>query len=152
MPNDRIEGRQDVPVANPLAGFLNDWMTPQDYALLKPGLAESFETRSDSNKSPDLPKTAEIRGGIDGLLLGGNASPAMRAPAARENPYLESLKVDLPATPAVTTARPSMPIAAPTPARAGIVAPPPPASVANKIPDFAKPPTDEKYFKPLKRF
>jgi len=73
-------------------------------------------------------------------------------PIQRENPYLQSLKSEASVIP--TGGRPTImpldPIPRSTPP--AIVAPPVPAAPPTKIPDFAKPGSDDKYFKQLKRF
>ena len=140
---------------NPLSRYLGDWMTPQDYALLKPGLADSLVAGA-SGMAP----TALTGVGSGGALMplpGSNpgleslalAKPAFASPAPRENPYLQPL-----ANPDVATqifaAKPK--VTAPVPPPVPFLPPPMTAPPQSRVPEFAKPATDEKYFKPLKRF
>jgi hypothetical protein len=146
-------------IVNPLARHLGDWMTPTDFALLKPGLTESLG-------SVTTPKPTQTFGAVGsaintlpapgseamvGLLAPVQGSVTSRVP--RENPYLASLTPLAPSIPPlVSIAKPGPPLPAPAPA---IPSFPPPAtspSPQSKVPEFAKPLTDEKYFKQLKRF
>ncbi|WP_414664995.1 hypothetical protein [Horticoccus sp. 23ND18S-11] len=153
---ERNDRSASVRVVNPLERYLGDWMTPQDYALLKPGLAESLGERTDVKRETTAFDATTIAGGLAGIA--GGASPASplsvpggsSAPLARENPYLQSL-----VTPPVITIAP--PPRAPSPAP--VFAPPatlgtPAVNAPSpaRIPDFARPANDEKYFKQLKRF
>lgn len=142
--------------ANPLTRFLGDWMTPQDYALLKPGLEATGMIPSTLNGGVGWGSGAvgAATGGIapnDTLFgLGETAAPRSTVAApARENPFLQSLTP--PAPPPV--AAPSRPLSAP-PVPAIQSAPPPlsPPAGPAQIPEFAKPSDDAKYFKQLKRF
>ena len=142
---------------NPLASFLDDWMSPQDYALLQPGLAAS---RSGQVGLP-TPATSfgpalTERSAIPPLM--GNATQTTGLPGAggagkpSENPFLQALE------PSIAILPPSLP-----PPRAAI-SPPGPASLRSpaapaisplpppRVPEFARPASDEKHFKPLKRF
>jgi hypothetical protein len=143
-------------VINPLTRFLDDWMTPQDYALLKPGLTQAFDPgvelkNTGSISSPAL--AASVSGiGDFGLSAMNGRSPVKALPASRDNPYLQSLMPELvvgvPTPGAKAVSIPPL-ISATPPA----IAPPPPVgSTQTKIPEFAKPHNDDKYFKPLKRF
>ncbi len=137
---------------DPMAKFLSGWMTPQDYALLKPGLEQSLSYSLSAG-------TATVAGALPGV-----ASPEAALAAAgpngpgslvggtkpRENPYLSALNLTpapvapLPAGPVVTVPSSPPPALLPVPAP---IAPPKP-----KLPEFAKPAQDEKYYKQLKRF
>jgi hypothetical protein len=147
-------------VVNPLTQFLGSWMTPQDYALLRPGLDDSAR-RNDG--------AAGIGGGAGGGGLPGGESTAQLAlldarsdsPAtapARENPFLQAL--ELPAAPTGPMLPAPAPAFAPTEISAAPAAPPllpaaavtPPPPPRSTVPDFAKPALEEKYFKQLKRF
>lgn len=150
----REEDVTSAVVANPLNDFLGTWMTPQDYSLLKPGLTPSTDSGLGA-KASTLPSSISGTipgGGLSDLTRTGSASPAITIPPPRENPYLQSMKTDLPN--AVPTARrqidilPIVPPSRPPP----IIAPTPVAPSPSKIPEFAKPPTDDRYFKQLKRF
>jgi hypothetical protein len=143
-------------VANPLNEFLGSWMTPQDYALLKPGLTPSTDAGIATKVSP-LPGSingATPAGGLSDLTRTGSVSPTIAIPPPRENPYLQSLKTELPG--AVSTTRRQIEVApiAP-PSRPPTVIAPTPVPVTpspSKVPDFAKPSGDDRYFKQLKRF
>lgn len=155
---DRVEERPNV--VNPLTQFLGSWMTPQDYALLRPGLDDSARRNDGAAGSggsaggaglPGRESTAQL------ALLDVRPVPPAAAPA-RENPFLQALETPavpagpmLPA-PAPAFAPPELPVApaAPPLQPAAAVAPPPPPR--STVPDFAKPALEEKYFKQLKRF
>jgi hypothetical protein len=143
---------------NPLAHYLGVWMTPQDYALLKPGLEQSLEAGSSSTGAeiaamkmgiPTLPGLA----GVDRVLGLGVPPPRAGSAGPRENPFLATLNSA--PSPSVVVAPPQavtvIPVA-PTALPATTMPPPQPAPVQSAIPDFAKPATDQKYFKQLKRF
>lgn len=154
---EREEGDRPK-VINPLERYLDDWMTPQDYALLKPGLVESsLLTGSRGNSARfSTPEPAGSPGGLDRFTFGGlpSGSPVVLPQPRRDNPFLQSDKVPLSVTAPVggsmTLARPPVPI--PVAVSNGSAPPPPPAPAQTKIPEFAKPSTDEKYFKQLNRF
>jgi len=153
-----VEERPNV--VNPLTQFLGSWMTPQDYALLRPGL-------DDSGRRNDVPGGAGGSAGGGGLAGGESAaqlaflesrpvSPA-NAPV-RENPFLQAL--ELPASPAGSSlSAPSANFTLPEMSAAPASAPLLPATTVaptpaprSTVPDFAKPALEEKYFKQLKRF
>jgi hypothetical protein len=140
-------------VVNPLNSFLGEWMTPQDYALLKPGLTPSAEFGT-------LPITSSV-GAFGGSVVAGQARdstflnsarpPTTLPPTPRENPYLQSLRPEIPvsSSPPRIRATETPPIASrPAPT----MAPEPVDVPAPRIPEFAKPATDDRYFKQLKRF
>ena len=143
---------------NPLARYLGDWMTPHDYALLKPGLDASLATGGDARIGPGAGALAPglPAGGVgaeDVLGFGGGGAPVLPAPSPRENPFREGL--NLPA--ATPTSMPPPRVVAPMPS------PAPPASIPSaspvqmpppksRTPDFAQPGNDDKYYKQLKRF
>jgi hypothetical protein len=143
-------------VINPLTRYLGDWMTPQDLALLKPGLAKSFDPGVDAKSfssvnASELPLTL---GGLNEFAFAGSSSstPPGLSPPPRENPYLESFKPDangsgIPIRPSSISAPP---VRAPIPN--AILSTPQTPPAPPRIPEFAKPPTDDKYFKQLKRF
>lgn len=149
------ERRETEPPPNPLAPFLAGWMTAQDYALLKPttttnagGAAVVSIPGVNTTPANDsiLAARTEVRTPFRG------DSPSGISPSSAENPYLAALNEAAPALGALTVpgqpaATPNLPVAPPPPR---YEPPPPPPTV--KIPDFAKPANDERYFKPLKRF
>ncbi len=146
---------------NPFARFLGDWISPQDYALLKPGLEQSF---SSDASGPNGPKVAALGESfalkpttglesIDGFEP--KSQPFGENTPARENPYLQALANPVTAAAVSSLARP-VPAMTPPPATSKIglpaefqtgVTPP-----KKHVPDFVRPTTDEKYFKQLKRF
>ena len=151
----QAERKELDPTLNPLTRFLSDWMTPKDYALLKPGLqgARAGES-SPRSEVPVAPFAGELSGIVApdiAIGLAGTNKPAFVAPTPQENPYLQAFNVP----PSLSSTPVSLPAAAPSPkifaptvsAPAGI-----PVSAPGRVPEFAKPMTDEKYFKPLKRF
>jgi hypothetical protein len=156
---DAAEARKPTgtAVANPFTRYLGSWMSREDYAILKPGLvaspnlagAGSGRMPSPVNTGPTGLSTTSSQDAF--LNLTGDLPKVDLAPATpRENPYL-----------ALLSPPPSMPLVQPMPApstvpatagRAPVMGPPPPPPPQSKIPDFAKPDPDEKYFKQLKRF
>jgi len=150
------ERKAENAVANPLAGFLGVWMTPQDYALLKPGIDQAFGDAAGAGGGGSAPRpdaaTAFTLPGTDGI--GGVNTAAGRAVPAtpRENPYLAMLNPPVPAAAPAAGIANALPPVSIAPSRA---MPPPPAPIPaakSPIPDFAQPAADEKYFKQLKRF
>lgn len=146
------------PPPNPLNQFLASWMTPQDYALLKPGLETSSNTGplAPTEAMLSVPSPAEIsvatRSDLEASVRGADRS--LLAPARpTENPYLQAFNEPVPfagfTPPLPPIAAPSAPSPAPTIFVPPATPLPPPQS---KVPDFAKPAVDDKYFKPLKRF
>jgi hypothetical protein len=159
---------------NPLARYLAGWMTPQDYTLLKPGISRSTPGAGiPTLTAGSVPSPGAASGSaseIGSTTLGLEAFPQRRGVtrAPRENPYLAGLgvtpvisflngsssaaAVGIPRAPTGASGRTdASPGAGTTPSLLAPipVLPPPPPS---RIPDFAKPATDEKLFKPLKRF
>jgi hypothetical protein len=144
------------PPFNPLAKYMADWMSPKEYALLKPVAEKSdldgFSGAQDSTASSSGQTGFDLStlAGLAGTSGSANNSPVFSAPTSTENPFLAGLvapdsgPASLPPTSQVP------PVVAPPAAT-----PPPTAPVPaerSTIPDFAKPAIDDKYFKPLKRF
>jgi hypothetical protein len=141
-------------VFNPLTQYLGDWMTPQDYALLRPGLAvdAGIDLKSVTGFGP-LDTVGSVPGAIG--LKGGEldlrtSTTTLSAP--RENPFLQALSPDVGVTSIPGSTKPVALPPSRSPQPATIAPPPPLPSAQSKIPDFARPPTDERYFKQLKRF
>ena len=156
----RDEREEDVTAAvvvNPLNAFLGEWMTPQDYALLKPGLTPK-EGSGVAGNVAGLPGSLGVTlpgNGLKDLSFGGPVASSNPPPTSpRENPYLQSLKPDAAVTSTLNRSRPTETSMVPNaPRQAPMVAPTPPVTPPpSKIPEFAKPPTDDRYFKQLKRF
>lgn len=164
--DDRETHRAKEPrdVANPLNRYLGEWLTPRDYAVLKPSLDETTTGgRAAGGLDPRIaatlgPNSLTAAMPTSGLATGESALAidAVRQAAPRENPFLEALQPS-------ANAKPANVVPLPVPPPAGVVPPIIPTSVApnspppiapqqSKIPDFAKPAQDEKYFKQLKRF
>ena len=143
-------------VVNPLNSFLGEWMTPQDYALLKPGLTPSREPGALPSTSPisSIAGNAGQVGGLNDWMLPTPGAAASILPAPpRENPYLPSARLDLPPPGALARSRPPEISSVSPPSRPSPLLPPTPADPPkSKIPDFVKPPSDDRYFKQLKRF
>ena len=149
--------------SNPLTPFLGDWMTPRDYALLRPSLEKaspgggvgSGDARFSLPGAADFAIESSLNRGIPGGLT--TATPIRIDPPPGANPFLESLNRIEIAPPAQVAPSPGLPGVAliprsaaqsgPAPASAGVSAP-----VRPSVPDFPKPLHDEKYFKQLKRF
>ncbi len=145
------------PVApDPFGRFMGGWMTPQDYALLKPVAVGEPVPRDASRETgrvaPSLnTRTPELS--ISIRTSGGGESAKKNVPVPRENPYLQALAAPG-VTPSPALAAPKPPIispsrsvAPPNPIQPTATAPPP-----LKPPDFPPLSDDEKYFKQLKRF
>jgi len=151
-----INLRENDPTLNPLTRFLSGWMTPRDYVLLQPALggipAAPASGYSEVNPLPlsgGRPSQTEL-GESDFRLKGRDTFHAGRLPQP-VNPYLPQ--------PPPSGGRPtalSPPVSLPAVAGSGTaISSPPPAPVpanTSKIPEFARPAADEKYFKQLKRF
>lgn len=141
-------------VVNPLTRYLGEWMTPQDYALLKPSLAGFFNAPYARPNTAGLGEGREAvkPGGAPDFGLGGALAPFVNGTTPqRANPYLEPLKRDLPVGAISGTAKPSAPGPV-TSISPTLTSPPARTLPPTKIPEFAKTPADDKYFKPLKRF
>jgi hypothetical protein len=147
-------------VANPLNHYLGEWMTSQDYSLLKPGLAQSAMAGPGGRDSALLP-AIQMPGGksLPGLdatsgLMSSSTAGLAPSPIPKPNPYLETMNA-----PAIKSTQPAYAPPSPTMPSSlkpiiSAVPPPPPIiePARSKVPDFAKPAQDEKYFKQLKRF
>lgn len=163
---DSHEGRRErepaeTPVSNPLAGYMAGWMTPQDFALLQPNVAATATAvpagsglaNGNGPVASTVPASPAVTNGdiATGLFGAGKANGA--SAVLRENPYLAAL-----APPAQMEALFSAPPAGtappPAPSAPSVFQPAPllesPAT-KSKVPEFARP-TDDKYFKQLKRF
>jgi hypothetical protein len=137
---------------DPLAQYMASWLAPKDYALLRPtldpqassGLANASASSVDSIAA--LPGADSRDGGL-GLSFGDKPASLPAKPV--DNPFLQFLtppESPASAAPPVTPA----PVFTPSPAPPPSVTPPP--APESQLPNFVKPNTDEKYFKPLKRF
>ena len=150
-------------VLNPLTRFLGDWMTPQDYALLRPSLEQagsgggvrSGDARFSLSGATDFAFDSSLQREIPGGFAATTPIPSEQP--SRENPFLESLNRTEFTPPAQVAPTPGLPRVGllpgstapvgPTPGNAAVMAPTRP-----NVPDFPKPGQDEKYFKQLKRF
>ncbi len=179
------EANSDVPATeNPLDPFLASWMSPADYALLRPGVGTKGAGLSGAGDALGVARRADwtelIRGGGSiGQVDARSPSVAPGMPGGRAggeptNPFLAGLEgVSRPADTSGPVAFGGLahgqstadgerrmsagPASAPLPG--GISGPSLPATSdlrpgapGRPVPDFAKPKTDEKLFKPLKRF
>ena len=147
---------------NPFARFLGDWMSPQDYALLKPGLEQSFSSDASGPNGPTVAAVGEsfaLKHAPGLESIGGfepKSQPFGGTTTVRENPYLQGLAGIGTGPPAVASAVKPVPAltvplstsrgALPSEFQTGASTP------KSKIPDFVRPVADEKYFKQLKRF
>lgn len=146
--------REIEPPPNPLAPFLAGWMTAKDYALLKPTTSTTPETPTTISIPGVNPVTTEsmLAARPESRTPFRGEGPAGIGTTPAENPYLSALSDPAPTIGAMTVpsqpaVAPSQPVMPPPPR----YEPPPPLPTV-KIPDFAKPASDERYFKPLKRF
>jgi hypothetical protein len=144
------------PPPNPLAPFLEGWMTREDYTLLKPGLEAPAVGTARPGTEGGMPFTLP-EGIVDNGRDASRSVPGLERPdftqaSSGANPYLPALAAPLPAPASMAPPPASMsPLAGPPPViYAPAVAPQPPPS--SRIPEFARPAMDDKYFKPLKRF
>jgi len=162
-PRAAAEKKEDLPPTekklgpefNPLNRYMAGWMTTQDYALLKPGLDSStgalgMIARNEPalrGLDADASMLGDAGSALDLSAVGKNAPLVQFKPV--ENPFLQSLAPSATPGPMAFTAP-----AGPNPSSASAALAPPPEVAPQKsvIPDFAKPSTDDKYFKPLKRF
>lgn len=149
------ESKREMAGVNPLAPYLAQWMTAQDYALLGASIqktadgAESVGRAGSSGPSP----VPGLTGGVaitDIVRPAASAKPAINAPPA-ENPYLQLLNA-APAAPTPAVSAPALVMPATRPPASTYTPPPAPPPPKPNVPDFLKPQSDEKYFKPLKRF
>lgn len=146
---------------NPFNQYLQGWMSPHDLAMLKPAL-DSPRLSSGASEEPLIGQFAPGASVVSadfarsaGSTGGGGAVPSAtaRPNGLRTNPYLENLIGGItPAPNAGSTTKPSLfANKATAPAELGLPDAPPPMP-PQKIPDFVRPQTDEKYYKPIKRF
>ena len=149
---DDHETKVEAAKLNPLAPFMAQWMSPKDYALLKPGMTDSLTSSTTAWAEVTLPgaltaATMDInrKGNALTTLPGRNLSPVGVFSPAADNPFIQF--VVSPALPAKVTA-PAPPVV-PASAATAPVEPPPEKP---KAPAIAKPSDDAKYFKQLKRF
>jgi hypothetical protein len=145
-----------IPTHNPLNQFLGDWMTPGDYAMLKPAGREGEigGIASPGNLSSAPVQTGPAAGPVESLPGWGGIDKAIAVPSpAKGNPYLQILELPAP-PPAVFAPANSAPSPLPAqPAASAIFsAPTPMPQTPGKVPDFVRPLPDEKHFKQLKRF
>lgn len=163
--NDEREQEARPAVENPLTRFLGEWMTPQDYALLRPGLDESLADGVGPNGHSgsgmgdvnfgSLP--IGMSGGEKAFGLPGADQPIVTPVVPRENPFLEAMELLTAAQPSVPMGSPSSTVHLPSPTPPAPIPPiqpvtAVPAPTKSQIPDFARPALENKYFKPLKRF
>lgn len=154
-----VDRKQSPTVINPLARYLGDWMSPQDYALLRPGIDPAAASGIDLRKEgPGIAGTvANPLGATQPGLASLNANlPRSNGELPRENPYLQSLNAPPIAPPPAVTGPvlSGLTPARPASQRPPAYSPPPLATPAPKpnVPDFLKSASDDKYFKQLKRF
>ena len=140
---------------NPLAAYMASWMTPRDYALLQPSVAGLTAAELTARGEPSGEFALPSLVGRSGSLSSNASFSPVESQVAffhtRENPFLAKS----PETP-VATSGVTIPLRVPVPRTA---IPPAPVSPVIEMPitrpigpEFARPSTDEKYFKQLKRF
>lgn len=138
---------------NPLASYMANWMSLQDYKLLQPGLG--MEGGAGGVARGDAPSTFTPvpSGSTDAAsaLNFGRPQPSRANTPARENPFLQAMvtPAPVPVGPGLAGVAPTPPPQLKTPPPAPQPEPPPQKSAT---PSFVKPNDDAKYFKPLKRF
>ena len=151
--------KPEAAAPNPLAGYLAGWMTPADYALLKP-VIESADADASERGTGSIanPSSGPAAFSFSTTTPASRASSPLMAPT--ENPFIEAMNAVSSAIPAGATgantvaASPQNSAPLPsvfTPPLEPLPVPPTPAGKSS-VPDFVKPQNDEKYFKPLRRF
>lgn len=152
-------------IINPLTPYLGAWLTPHDYALLRPGLAADLAGRSAPGAGgPNTGIPSDSSSGVGAPTVtfetpGGYTAAASRSGTVlpRENPFLAGL-TDTPRTPVPPAPSVLIPPASVSALSSAVErmsasrSSPDPIPVPPKIPDVAKPRPDETYFKQLKRF
>ena len=145
---------------NPFSRYLGDWISPQDYALLKPvvvpvGSAQDITAKAPEANSPMASVSPLSETGGKSVVGTKDSGSRFRPPGTeRANPYLEVLKSPT-ASPLLGAAPAKPKTVSASPASAGGVTTPPealPEVARPRTPDFARPNPDDKYFKQLKRF
>jgi hypothetical protein len=96
----------------------------------------------------DLSAMTDAGGGANDLMALSRVAPP--AAMTSDNPYLQTLTP--PAPNAQVSSLPTANTLPTSPPSSVFTAPAEPPPAQSRIPDFAKPPADEKYFKQLKRF
>jgi hypothetical protein len=156
----RAGGRREEEV-NPFSRYLQDWVSPQDFALLQSTLVAGRSAAGE--KSGELSGAAAVAGidapsarstdaGLAAFL--GNGSSMKGGPVASakptDNPFLQFLSPE--ASPARMPAQ--VPAANSTPSLGTPVSAPPPGVVPPRttVPDFVRPTNDDKLYRTLKRF
>ncbi len=142
---------------NPLDHYLGRWLTPQDYGLLQMGRTQkNTGMGAGATRSGGEPPAAKSSGDVaPPNSISGEPLTLPRLSERsdqRANPYLASIE----GAPTTSVATPAAnqgglgvpPAAAIVPAAVPVAAGP----STSRLPDFARPVSDEKYFKPLKRF
>ncbi|MES2695041.1 MAG: hypothetical protein V4773_16330 [Verrucomicrobiota bacterium] len=163
---ERSANAASAAASNPLTRFLGEWMTPRDYAVLKPGLDEAASGSAGGANSGALPTSSSglsisssgglmLPGGIEALMPGGGGFPGSGSAGgsiggggggARENPYLQGFETtaggggggaNVGALPSFTPPVPPLPQASPAGPGPGAFSPVPvPAPVAPAKPQI----------------
>lgn len=154
---DPVEEHKSTETAfNPLAAFLGDWMSAQDFALLGTALQQSSQGTTGTEAAMQSPSSQALEPTAAGPMVAlrtGDPSGAARTIGPTpmgENPFLQAFEDPVFAAPS-----PPAPSITPAPEPAPAWTPPapaPPPAQGSRIPDFVKPQPDQKYFKQLKRF
>jgi hypothetical protein len=143
-------------VFNPLSKFMTDWMTPGSLQILgsRSDKPSGFAAAPPGEGSGTV-ATAPDAGGVDALagLLGDSVTPAKSSSGSSGNPFLAGLTTVPESLPSALSL-PTVSLPPPQSVVPQYTPPPPPEPAPEKpvVPDFVKPATDDKYFKPLKRF
>jgi hypothetical protein len=137
---------------NPLTQYMAAWMTPQDYTLLRP-VVDAAAPGGDSVNRASNPSSPAAGGGgdlgaaSDIMAQLATASKPIAPSTAAENPFLATINLPAPTSMPVPAA-----VAAPPP-NVFSAPPPPSATPPPSLPDLVKKSaSDDKYYKPLKRF
>lgn len=121
-PAERRASRENrAPVVNPLARFMEGWMTPRDFTLLQGGADAAAAGRSGGGERSDGPPALGPGPAANFSDAFGRGRPDRTAVAPRENPFLR----DLAPGPAAAIAHRGGAVPAPSAANA-----PPPQSAA----------------------
>lgn len=154
------KGRESAP--NPFTPYMQDWISPVDMALLRPALEQARRVTSGNITGDATDARIRLEGGreefgirSDQPLLPAKAPSGLTGGQPRGNPYLDILeKGPFTASGPAPAPRPSVALPnLPSAAHTSLGPPPNPAPLPqSRIPEFVRPSTDDKYFKPLKRF
>jgi hypothetical protein len=145
---------------NPLSPYLSGWISPQDFRLLAPAPESAgitLPSNAGQGTGDSLASAERLGSGIpadSSRIPASIGGPRSDASGRSANPYLEAFSSSSLAP------NPTLKAPVPTPTSTPVLPPPTsaaalpsePATSPTRVPDFVRPTTDEKYYKPMKRF